>query len=213
MVGSNWAIFSDKGTGYVDVWKWVALVPNPSEKAPGTLSSERMTLVAHVKGRSMSEMERAGAELARLMAERGGSLQAAEAAATPAVTPQQAQVKTYKSDKDFEKDARKMLRDDWSIQGQSVHQGKVALGRTLGKAVLTGGIGLALSGRSRRDDTITVTWFKGGEAETSQPKAAAATAAAADDKYDQLAKLASLKDKGILTEEEFQTEKSKLLGG
>ena len=81
----------------------------------------------------------------------------------------------------------------------------------MGKAVLTGGLGLALSGRSRKSDTITVTWLKGGE--PSQQTGAPALAAPPDDKYDQLAKLAALKDKGILTDAEFQAEKFKLLGG
>ena len=46
------------------------------------------------------------------------------------------------------------------LWGKAPHQGKVAIGRTDGKAVLTGGIGLVLMGRSRKHDSITVTWLK-----------------------------------------------------
>src|SRR5258708_7073375 len=142
-VASNGAIISDSGCWYWDGWKWVALVPNPTEKAPGMFSSERLTLVTHVKGRSMPEMKKAGTELAQLVAEHGGSLQEAEAAATPAASPRQVQVKTYKSDKDFQNDAQKMLGDGWTIEGQAVHQGRGALGRTIGKGGMTDRIGLA----------------------------------------------------------------------
>jgi hypothetical protein len=44
--------------------------------------------------------------------------------------------------------------------GQTSQQGRVTMGRTLGKTVLTGGIGLAPTGRSRKKDKITVAWMK-----------------------------------------------------
>ena len=42
--------------------------------------------------------------------------------------------------------------------------------------------------------------------------APAPAAAPAPDRYDQLAKLAELKDQGVLTTAEFEVEKAKLLG-
>ena len=46
-----------------------------------------------------------------------------------------------------------------------------------------------------------------------QPMAAPEPSGGSDDMIAQLEKLASLKDKGILTDEEFAAQKQKLLGG
>jgi hypothetical protein len=46
----------------------------------------------------------------------------------------------------------------------------------------------------------------------SSPPAVTATATAVPDKFEQLKKLAELKEQGILTDDEFQSEKAKLLG-
>lgn len=48
--------------------------------------------------------------------------------------------------------------------------------------------------------------------ELSDRPAAATTSTAAADPLEQLERLAGLRDKGILSEEEFQTQKSNLLG-
>jgi hypothetical protein len=88
---------------------------------------------------------------------------ATDIAAAGAVTParrSQVKVKSYKNEKEFERDATKMMRDGWEIEAQSSKDRKTAIGRTAGKAVLTGGVGLILMGRSKKGDTITVTWMK-----------------------------------------------------
>lgn len=69
-------------------------------------------------------------------------------------------VKTYASESDLERDAEKMLAAGWTVEGQSSKAGGVAVGRTLGKAALTGGVGLLLTGRSKKGDKITVTWVR-----------------------------------------------------
>jgi hypothetical protein len=72
----------------------------------------------------------------------------------------QVKVKSYKNEKDFEHDAEKMLRDGWELEGQSTKNQKTAIARTTGKVLLTGGIGLLIMGRSKKGDTITVTWVR-----------------------------------------------------
>jgi hypothetical protein len=73
----------------------------------------------------------------------------------------QVAVKTYRNAGEYERDAPGMASRGWIPAGQSTGQGRVAIGRTAAKAVLTGGIGLVLMGRSRSDAPITVTWVKG----------------------------------------------------
>jgi hypothetical protein len=70
------------------------------------------------------------------------------------------EVVTYKNAKEYEKDAKKRLRDGWEVQAQTQKDQKVAIGRTAGKAIMTGGIGLVVMGRSHKGDTLTVTWTK-----------------------------------------------------
>ncbi|HEY4869198.1 MAG TPA: hypothetical protein VII79_04245, partial [Candidatus Dormibacteraeota bacterium] len=72
----------------------------------------------------------------------------------------QIKVKSYKNEKEFERDAAKMMKDGWELEGQSEKERKTAIGRTAGKALLTGGVGLILMGRSKKGDTITVTWMR-----------------------------------------------------
>jgi len=72
----------------------------------------------------------------------------------------QVKVKSYKNEKDFEHDAQKMIRDGWELEGQSAKDQRTAIGRTVGKALLTGAIGLLIMGRSKKGDTITVTWVR-----------------------------------------------------
>ncbi|HLJ66503.1 MAG TPA: hypothetical protein VKX16_03995 [Chloroflexota bacterium] len=69
-------------------------------------------------------------------------------------------VKSYKDEKEFERDAKKMMKGGWEIQSQTSKEQKTAIGRTLGKTVLTGGIGLAIMGRSKKGDRFTVTWVR-----------------------------------------------------
>jgi hypothetical protein len=78
----------------------------------------------------------------------------------PAPRPPAVDIVTYKTPKDYEKDAKKRIAGGWQMQGQSSLNSQVAVGRTVGKAVLTGGVGLLLSGRSKKGGGITVTWIK-----------------------------------------------------
>jgi hypothetical protein len=88
---------------------------------------------------------------------------ATSAAPEPRPAMPQVQVKTYKNADDYERDAPRMAADGWTPQGQTSGTGGVRIGRTVGKAVLTGGIGLVVMGRSRKGDPITVTWVKPGQ--------------------------------------------------
>lgn len=123
----------------------------------------------------------------------------------------QVQVKTYKNEREFQRDAQRMTVAGWRIEGQSSRNQNTAIGRTAGKAVLTGGVGLILMGRSKKGDTITVTWEK-PSATPSVPDAVSTQATStAPDIPSQLKQLAELRDAGILTSEEFDAQKGQLL--
>jgi hypothetical protein len=64
---------------------------------------------------------------------------AAIAAATPTPVRNEVQVKTYKSGKDFEKDANKMLANGWALQDQSTRTKKwsVTTGLFTNKGITT----------------------------------------------------------------------------
>jgi putative oligomerization/nucleic acid binding protein len=68
-------------------------------------------------------------------------------------------VKVYDNHKDFAKDADKMSRDGWMPDAQITDRGKASVGGTVGKVVLTGGLGL-ITGMSRKSNKLTVTWMK-----------------------------------------------------
>jgi hypothetical protein len=67
---------------------------------------------------------------------------------------------TDHSAKEFEKDAERRFGTGWELEAQTEAERKVAVGKTLGKAALTGGLGLLLSGRSKKAGNITATWVK-----------------------------------------------------
>jgi hypothetical protein len=58
--------------------------------------------------------------------------------------------KTYKSHKDFERHSKVMARQGWRTvtAATSTQQGGVKVARTAAKTVMTGGLGLLLTGRS-----------------------------------------------------------------
>jgi hypothetical protein len=107
-----------------------------------------------------------GASNARAWVRQGHSVDAAISAARKAAKSagQRAaeapavEVKTYRSAKDYERDAPKMAAAGWSPQGQSSSRGKVNMGRTVGKAVVL--LPWALMRPSRKSDAITVTWMR-----------------------------------------------------
>lgn len=69
------------------------------------------------------------------------------------------EVRTYKSEKEFEKDAQKRLNSGWRMEGQTATKGHVSIARTLVKSNLALGLGL-LTGFSRTRDKVTVTWIR-----------------------------------------------------
>jgi|GEM_PF-1054391 hypothetical protein len=130
------------------------------------------------------------------------------------------EVKTYKSPKDFESDSKEMIRKGWQPKNQSALAGHMNVGRTLGKAALTGGLGLVLTGASRNKDQLTVTWSRRRterrrlvrESEADNPPASEASAGpSVDDIATRISQLAELHGQGILTDEEFANKKAELL--
>ena len=91
--------------------------------------------------------------------------------------------------------------------------------RGIGRTAMIAGTATAVSNRvSRRQ------YNRWSEQEEQQPQAqepapsapapsAAPATASTDDKIEQLKQLADLKSQGILTDQEFATEKAKILGG
>jgi membrane protease subunit (stomatin/prohibitin family) len=84
--------------------------------------------------------------------------------------------------------------------------------RTVGRTAVIAGTASAVSGRvSRRQQQK----FAEQEAQAQQaapaPVAAAAPAADSDELINKLKELATLKDQGVLTEEEFSAQKAKIL--
>jgi len=91
--------------------------------------------------------------------------------------------------------------------------------RGIGRTAVIAGTATAVSNRvSRRQ------YNRWSEQEEQQPQAqepapsapapsAAPATASTDDKIEQLKQLADLKSQGILTDQEFATEKAKILGG
>lgn len=190
------AVVSDDGNWYWTGLRWQPLTSNPSTKAPGLLSKERRDLAAVVKGRSVGEMGRAGAVLAEQMRSGGASVGNAEAAMNPV------QVKQYKDAREYERDAIAMGAAGWTPQGQVAQESRLAAGKTLGKAVATGGIGLLLTGRAKKGGGITVTWVR------KEPAVAAAQVGGV---AEQLRELADLHAQGIVTDAEFEAKKAELL--
>lgn len=120
------------------------------------------------------------------------------------------EVKTYHSEHDYERDARSRISAGWRPQTVTSGRGKVNMGRTLVKAGLF--LPWAVMRPSRQGDPLTVTWAR--EQSTGGPtmaQPAAGPAPAATDLLTQLERLGKLRETGVLTEEEFQAQKDRLL--
>jgi hypothetical protein len=65
----------------------------------------------------------------------------------------------YKDEKEYEREARRLLADGWRIEAQSSQRGNVKMGSTMLKA----GVFLpwAMMRPSRKGDPVTVTWLRG----------------------------------------------------
>jgi hypothetical protein len=171
--------------------KWEPLIPNPSNKAPGLFSGERLTLAPLVKGANLGDLKRAGVELAERIAS-GASLEEALGASRAAGVPREVRVKKYKSEKEFQKDAEAMFRAGWHIEGQST--------RTKKWSVTTGFF--------TNKGISTVTWLRGGQDTEPDPVLAGTPA---DDIPTKLTQLAELRDAGLVSSEEFEVKKAELL--
>ena len=85
--------------------------------------------------------------------------------------------------------------------------------RAVGRTAVVAGTATAVSNRVSRRQANR--WSSQEEAQYQQQQAAAApppAAPAEDDAIAQIEKLGALKEKGLLTEEEFSAQKAKLLG-
>lgn len=218
----NGAIVDSTGEWYWTFTGWKALVPSPSGKAPGGFMGKEINeargLARQMSGGSVSksgELANAGGEAARLVAKLG-SLEAAGAelasnrsmavAKAPTTPKPDVQVKRYKNARDYEADARKMISAGYRQEGQMDQRGKVNMGRTIVKA----GVFLpwAIMRPSRGSDSATVTWIREPTAPLAVP---APPTMQDDDVLGRLEKLGELRDKGIVSEEEFESKKADLL--
>jgi len=85
--------------------------------------------------------------------------------------------------------------------------------RAVGRTAVVAGTATAVSNRvSRRQANRWSSQEEQQYAEQAPPPAAAPAAPSEDDAIAQIEKLGALKEKGLLTEEEFTAQKSKLLG-
>jgi hypothetical protein len=116
-----------------------------------------------------------------------------------AVRKREVQVKKYKSESEFERDAKKLYERGWHIEGQSSRTKKWS----------------ATAGFLTNKGQTTVTWLRGGEPdEELAPISGAPTGVAETTQNsipEQIQQLAQLKDQRVLTEEEFETKKAELL--
>jgi hypothetical protein len=121
---------------------------------------------------------------------------------------------TYSSTEEATRDADAASHAGWVPSGTSATDGHINVGRTATEAVLTGGLTLLL-GASRTNGKITVTyvrtpqWLEEHNMGTKKPEVP--TSNGSNDVITQLERLAKLRDQGILTEEEFQQQKTKIM--
>jgi len=85
--------------------------------------------------------------------------------------------------------------------------------RAVGRTAVVAGTATAVSNRvSRRQANRWSSQEEQQYAEQAPPPAAAPAAPSEDDAIAQIEKLGALKEKGLLTDEEFTAQKAKLLG-
>lgn len=117
-------------------------------------------------------------------------------------------VEVYNNEKDFKKEASKAAKEGWQPSQIVTGEGHINRARTVGRAVLTGGLGLMVTGRSRSKGKITVSFLRGSELE----KASATVGnSESSDPAVQLATYANLVERGLMTREEFEAQKQRLL--
>ena len=124
-------------------------------------------------------------------------------------------VANYNSAEKATNEANTAARYGWIAQGTSATDGHINIGRTAAGVALFGGLAL-LAGGSRSKGKVTITyvrtpqWLKEHNIGAKKPEMPDAV-----DSIDiimRLERLSKLKDQGILSEEEFQIQKKKVLG-
>lgn len=123
-------------------------------------------------------------------------------------------IASYNSTEEATQDANAASTCGWMPQGTSTTDGHVNVGRTATEAVLTGGLTLLL-GASRTEGKITVTYVRTSqwmeEHNMGTKNKEVPTTTGSIDVITQLERLAKLRDQGILTEEEFKHQKTKII--
>jgi len=123
-------------------------------------------------------------------------------------------VEEYDTPEEAAKEANCRAMAGWMPQGASATDGHVNVGRTAFNVALMGPLGL-IGGASRTNGKITVTyvrtprWLEEHNMGTKKPEVP--TSSGSNDVITQLERLAKLRDQGILTEEEFQQQKTKIM--
>jgi hypothetical protein len=143
-------------------------------------------------------------------------------------------VLTYDSEEQASIDANKAIKRGWMPQSTFAIDNHINVGRTVAKTTLTGGVGLAVLGASRTTGKVSIIyvrtpeWLKSHKKSIKDLDSGGASRAAftafmntntlppaasnPNDVIVQLERLAKLKEQGILTEEELQARKKKILG-
>jgi hypothetical protein len=104
------------------------------------------------------------------------------------------EVKKYKSEREFEKDAEKMMKKGWHIEGQSTRTKKWSLA----------------TGFFTNKGITTITWVKGPIPEAAQ-SASQTPAAPQNSPASLIQQLGQLHEAGVLTDAEFEAKKAQLL--
>lgn len=123
-------------------------------------------------------------------------------------------IATYRNAEEATRDADAASHAGWVPSGTSATDGHINVGRTATEAVLTGGLTLLL-GASRTKGNVTVTYVRTPqwleEHNMTPKKPEVPINASPNEVITQLERLAKLKDQGILSEEEFQQQKTKIM--
>lgn len=126
---------------------------------------------------------------------------------------------SYENEEQASIDADGAAKKGWRPQSSSAIEGHINIGRTVAKTILTGGIGLAVSGRSRTKGKMTITYERTPEWLSSHNKAVSQLSALsqatgpqpADDPLQKMKQLKGMLDAGLVTESEYSAKKADLL--
>jgi hypothetical protein len=180
-----------------------------------TFANALVTLAPEASFKDIYEKERAQDEALATRQERESTFGDGVRSASDLV-----EVSTYKTTKDYERDARARVAMGWSVAGQSQETGQThrirgaASGGLMGSLIgfpFAGALVGGLSGK-RSQGSITVTWTKSAGAAPTRSDGEHTTPDASDGLAEQLDRLAQLHRNGELSDEEFAAAKRKALG-